>query len=180
MDHLVSAKLPLPENAPLFETVTKCLLHGPYGQKYPNAPCMVNGVSKKRYSWAFSEEITQGKDEYPIYYWQNDGWTFRKTPDGFAYDNRWVVPHNPYLTKMFNVHINVEVFAGIRSVKYLFKYVYKGPDRVAAVIVGPTNEIQQYIDARYLNAAEGVNSLLSFKMHTEWPPITQLVVHLLR
>jgi hypothetical protein len=47
---------------------------------------------------------------------------------------------------MFNAHINVEVSTGIRSVKYLFKYVYKGPDRVTTMIVGPKNEIQQYID----------------------------------
>jgi len=79
---------------------------------------------------------------------------------------------------MFNAHINVEVFAGIRSVKYLFKYVYKGLDRVIAVIAGPINEIQQYIDTRYLSAAEGVDSLLSFKKHMEWPPVTRLVVHL--
>jgi hypothetical protein len=80
---------------------------------------------------------------------------------------------------MFNAHINVEGSVGIQSVKYLFKYVYKGPDRVAAVIAGPTNEIQQYIDAQYLSVAEGVDSLLSFKKHTEWPPVIQLVVHLL-
>jgi hypothetical protein len=72
---------------------------------------------------------------------------FPRTLDGFVYDNRWVVPHNPYLTKMFNAHINVKVSADIQSVKYLFKYVYKGPHRVAMVIAGPTNEIQQYIDA---------------------------------
>jgi hypothetical protein len=79
---------------------------------------------------------------------------------------------------MFNAHINVEVSAGIPSVKYLFKYVYKGPNHVATMIAGPTNEIQQYIDARYLSTAEGVDSLLSFKKHTEWSPVTQLVVHL--
>jgi hypothetical protein len=80
---------------------------------------------------------------------------------------------------MFNAHINVEVSADIRSVKYLFKYVYKGPDHVVAVIAGPIKEIQQYIDAKYLSAAEGVDSLLSFKKHMEWPPVTRLVVHLL-
>jgi hypothetical protein len=87
----------------------------------------------------------------------------RMTTDGW---------HNPYLTKMFNAHINVEVSADIWSVKYLFKYIYKGPDHVAAVIADPTNEIQQYIEARYLSVAEGVNSLLSFKKHTEWPLFT--------
>ncbi len=30
-------------------------------------------------------------------------------------------PDNPYLTKMFNAHINLEVSVGIQSVKYLFK-----------------------------------------------------------
>ncbi len=79
---------------------------------------------------------------------------------------------------MFNAHINVKVSAGIRSVKYLFKYVYEGPNHVTTVIAGPTSEIQQYIDARYLNVVEGVNSLLSFKKHTKWLPVIQLVVHL--
>jgi len=46
------------------------------------------------------------------------------------------------------------------------------------VIVDPTNEIQQYIDAQYLNAIKGVNSLLSFKQHTKWPLVTQLIIHL--
>ncbi len=91
-----------------------------------------------------------------------------------------MVPHNPYLTKMFNAHINVEVFVGIRSIKYLLKYVYEGFDHVAMVIVGPTNEIQQYIDARYLNVVEGVDSLLLFKKNMEWPPVTRLIIHLPR
>jgi len=104
---------------------------------------------------------------------------FQKIPYGFAYDNRWVVPHKPYITKMFDAHINVKVSTGIRSVKYLLKYVYKGLDRVATVIASLTNEIQQYIDARYMSVAEGVDSLLSFKKHMEWPPVTRLVVHLL-
>ncbi len=79
------------------------------------------------------------------------------------YVNWWVVPHNAYLTKMFNAHINIEVSVDIRNVQYLFKYVYKGPDYVVVLIIGLTNEIQQYIDARYLSFAKGVNSLLSFK-----------------
>ncbi len=172
------AELLLPKNAPLFETVTKCLLHGPCGQKYPNAPCMVNDVCKKCYSRTFFEEITQGENNYPIYHRRNDGRKFQKTPDGFAYDNRWVVPHNLFFTKMFNAHINVEVSAGIRSVKYLFKYVYKGPNCVITVIVGPTNKIQQYINTRYLSVTEGVDSLFSFKKHMEWPLVTRLVIHL--
>ncbi len=29
-----------------------------------------------------------------------------------------------------------------------------------------------------MSAAEGVDSLLSFKKHMEWPPVTRLIVHL--
>jgi hypothetical protein len=81
---------------------------------------------------------------------------------------------------MFHAHINIEVSTDIWSVKYFLKYVYKGPDCVTAVIVSPTNKIQQYIDAQYLSVAEGVDSLLSFKQHTEWLLVTRLVVHLSR
>jgi len=80
---------------------------------------------------------------------------------------------------MFNAHINVEVSTNIRSVKYFLKYIYKGPDRVATVIADPINEIQQYIDAKYLSTVKGVDSLLSFKKHTEWLLATRLVVHFL-
>jgi hypothetical protein len=33
----------------VYETVTHCMVHGPYGREYPNAPCMANGKCSKRY-----------------------------------------------------------------------------------------------------------------------------------
>ena len=38
-------------------------------------------------------------------------------------DNRWVVPY-----KKYNCHINVELCSTVKSVKYIYKYVYKGYD----------------------------------------------------
>ncbi len=175
IDQLVSTELSAIKNAELYETVTKCLLHGPCGPRYPNARCMVDGMCKKRYPREYSEATTQGEDGYAVYWRRNDGRTFQKNPSGFVFDNRWVVPHNPYLTRKFNAHINVEVSASIISVKYLFKYVYKGQDHVTVQVDGPTNEIKQYIDARYLSATKAVDSLLSFKKHTEWPTVTRLM-----
>jgi hypothetical protein len=58
---------------------------------------------------------------------------------GFVFDNRWVVPYNPYLTMRYQCHINVEVCNSITVVKYLYKYVYKGHDR-ALVVVQPEAE----------------------------------------
>ena len=41
-------------------------------------------------------------------------------------DNRWVVPYNPYLTRRYQCHINVEVCSSIKVIKYLYKYIYEG------------------------------------------------------
>jgi hypothetical protein len=46
------------------------------------------------------------------------------------------VPYNPYLSLLFNCHINVEVCTSITAIKYLYKYVYKGHDH-AQVDIGP-------------------------------------------
>jgi hypothetical protein len=60
---------------------------------------------------------------YPIYRRRNTGRTV--LVHGIELDNRWVVPHNVYLSTKYDAHINVEVCNNIRAVKYLFKYVYK-------------------------------------------------------
>ncbi len=52
----------------------------------------------------------------------------------FVFDNRWVVPYNPYLTMRYQCHINVEVCSSITTMKYLYKYVYKGHDRALAMV----------------------------------------------
>jgi len=54
-------------------------------------------------------------------------------------DNRWVVPHNVYLSTKYDVHINVEVINNIRAFKYLFKYVYKGHDHATVEISRQSN-----------------------------------------
>ena len=46
-------------------------------------------------------------------------------------DNTWIVPYNPWLLLKYNCHINVEICCSIKSVKCLYKYVYKSPDRVS-------------------------------------------------
>jgi hypothetical protein len=42
--------------------------------------------------------------------------------NNFTFDNRWVVPFNPYLSLRFSCHINVEICASIKAIKYLHKY----------------------------------------------------------
>src|SRR5216117_3072452 len=62
--------------------------------------------------------------------------------------------------------------------KYLFKYVYKGGDRTTAVLQNEVNEIQDYVDARYLSAPEAVWHIFGFKLHHRFPAIQRLQIHL--
>ncbi|KAI5421655.1 hypothetical protein KIW84_045183 [Lathyrus oleraceus] len=73
-------------------------------------------------------------------------------------DNIWVVPYNPWLLLKYDCHINVEICSSIKSIKYLYKYVYKGPDRVAMEVHKGSymDEVQQYVDARWICAPEAL------------------------
>ena len=55
--------------------------------------------------------------------------------NGVPLDNRYIVPYNPYLSKKYSAHINVEICSSINSCKYLYKYVYKGPDMASVQVV---------------------------------------------
>ncbi len=59
------------------------------------------------------------------------------------------MPYSPYLSIRYNTYINVEVTSNINIFKYLYKYVYKGPDRITAIIDRKViDKIKEYINAR--------------------------------
>jgi hypothetical protein len=48
VDRTINAELPNPEtNRLAHEMVAKCMMHGPCGAAFPNAPCMEDGKCKK-------------------------------------------------------------------------------------------------------------------------------------
>ncbi|CAB4416166.1 unnamed protein product [Rhizophagus irregularis] len=127
-DTLISAEIPDKDsNLLTFVTVQKSMMHGPCGAFMPSAPCMKDGKCSKRYPRNFQENTIENEDSYPLYRRKNNGKTVEVR--GVQLDNRWVVTYNPYLTTKYNCHINVEICSSIATVKYLFKYVYKGHDR---------------------------------------------------
>ena len=93
---------------------------------------------------------------------------------------RSVVPYNPYLSKKFNAHINVEVCSTVTAVKYLYKYVYKGHDKATIELNAKTenDEIKKYLDSRYVSSSEAYRRINGFKMHDEYPKVTKPQVHL--
>jgi hypothetical protein len=104
-------------------------------------------------------------------------------------DNRWVVPHNVYLSTKYDAHINVEVCNNICVVKYLFKYVYKGHDCATIEIscqngnategnVVKADEIKKYLDYHYVSALEATWHIFKFDMHEWFPVVKRLQYHL--
>jgi hypothetical protein len=113
--------------------VTKHMMHGPRGVLNPSCPCTKDRSScKNYYPRPFCDSTSQGKDLYPRYWRRDDG--RKEMVRGHMLDNRRVVPYNSYLIRTFNCHINVEACSSIKSVKYLFKYIYKGHDRASVAV----------------------------------------------
>ena len=102
-------------------------MHGPCGYANPRSPCMVNYKCTKNFPKKFYEETTIDEEGFPIYRRKNDGKTIVK--NGITLDNRYVVPYNVDLLVKYQSHLNVEWCNRSRSIKYLFKYINKGPDR---------------------------------------------------
>ncbi|KAL5560737.1 hypothetical protein UlMin_036948 [Ulmus minor] len=102
---------------------------------------------------------------------------------GHYLDNQWVVPYNPYLLAKFNCHINVEICSTIKAVKYLYKYIYKGHDRIAFHINSKNNkkdidEIQNFQSARWISPPEAVWRIYSFILNENHPSVYTLQLHL--
>lgn len=98
------------------------------------------------------------------------------------------MPYNAFLSLKYNCHLNVEVAAGIKCVKYLFKYIYKGYDCADIKITTSStdanvqsmqyNEINQWVNSRYVSAPEAVHRLFEFKMQSKSHAVMRLAMHL--
>eukprot|EP00267_Zea_mays_P045089 XP_020397329.1 uncharacterized protein LOC109941209 [Zea mays] len=133
-DLLISAEIPHNKYPELRKMVIKHMMHGPCGSLNPNCPCTKGHVScKNHYPRPFSDTTLQGKDSYPIYRRRDDG--RKEKVRGCELDNRWVVPYNPYLLRLFNCHINVEACGMPSALRRLFAtiLVYCEPSDVAVL-----------------------------------------------
>ncbi|XP_076948001.1 uncharacterized protein LOC143620123 [Bidens hawaiensis] len=102
-------------------------------------------------------------------------------------DNRSVVHYNQKLLRKYQGYINVEWCNQSGSIKYLFKYINKGPDRTTVVVVKNSSEddqdegvdeIKEYYDCRYLSACEAAWRIFSYDIHYRYPPVMRLPFHL--
>ncbi|XP_035844154.1 uncharacterized protein LOC110932497 [Helianthus annuus] len=122
-------------------------------------------------------------------------------PDKEMDASLFVVPYNAMLLKKYQCHINVEWCNQTGSIKYLFKYINKGPDRVIASVyeststtnVNPQNkemtnnenlsnetevdEVKAYFDCRYISACEAAWRIFKFDIHYRHPSVEILPFH---
>ncbi len=175
VDRMINAELLNPKtNRLAHKTVARCMMHGPCGAMFLNAPCMKDGKCKNKYPCKFQFETMTDVNGYLIYQRKDTGRTV--WVHGVELDNCWVVPHNVYLSTKYDAHINIEVCNNIRVIKYLFKYVYKGHDHATVEIsrqndnategnVVEVDEIKKYLECHYVHALQATWHIFKFDMH---------------
>ncbi|GJV76060.1 DNA helicase [Tanacetum coccineum] len=173
VDRFISAELPDPRIDPEgYNVVSELMMHGTCGDVSLKAPCMKGDKCSKK----FPKKINQKT------FFNENG----------HLDNSYVVPYNRDLLLAFRAHINVEYCGWSMLIKYLFKYISKGTDRVFARVSRPIgesstattpsrqviDEIQNYVEGHFICAHEAYCRILKFDIHRREPDVQILAVHL--
>ena len=180
IDRIITAEiLDKNEDPELYKIVIDHMMHGSCGAQNPSCPCTVKNKCTKKFPKQFNDQTFIDESGYSIYKRRNDGSTIKK--NGSELDNGYVVPYNPGLLRKFQSHINVEWCNQVGSIKYLFKYINKGPDRSTVGLEDKdVDEIKEYYDCRYLSACEAAWRIYGFDIHYRFPPVERLPFHLER
>ncbi|KAK4521041.1 Isochorismatase domain-containing protein [Mucor velutinosus] len=205
IDQIISTEIPdVHQDPELHAIVTRNMMHGPCGGYNKKSPCMVkdafgNDVCSKKFPKPYQPATIVPDDGYPLYRRRMDGRSHvirikddQNVYHDFHMTNEWVVAYNPFLSKRYNAHINVEVCASVQAIKYINKYIYKGSDQTTlkttttattAATAGTAamyqnDECAKYLNGRYISPCEAVWRLKEFPMHEESPPVTTLAIHL--
>ncbi|XP_057249974.1 uncharacterized protein LOC125496547 [Beta vulgaris subsp. vulgaris] len=186
INKIICAELPdKDENPELYDVVSEFMMHGPCGALNHNAPCTTDKKCTKHFPKKFTEQTTIDEDGYPVYRRRDTGVNVEK--NGVMLDNGYVVPHNRELLCKYRAHINVEWCNQSRSIKYLFKYINKGYDRVTAAAYQnrqnsddpeQIDEIKMYYDCRYISPCEAMWRIFGFPIHYRTPAVERLSFHL--
>ncbi|XP_012846845.1 PREDICTED: uncharacterized protein LOC105966812 [Erythranthe guttata] len=138
-----------------------------------------------RFPKPFVQRTESDADGFTVYRRMEDGRTVMKKKT--TLDNGFIVPYNRILLSKYRSHINIELCNQNKSIKYMFKYVNKGHDRVMATFYETRNtdggaeirdEIKMYYDCRYLSAGEAMSRLFNFDIHYRNPLVIRLSFHL--
>ncbi|KAM0887151.1 hypothetical protein ACQ4PT_029235 [Festuca glaucescens] len=191
IDGFICAEIPDRVLDPLgYVLVSEFMMHGPCGELNDKCVCMKEGACSKHFPKPFQDETIIDEHGFALYRRRDDGRTVYK--NGHYLDNRFVVPYNMAMLKKYQAHINVEWCNKTQVMKYLFKYVTKGPDYSkvylerskanCSVVDGndpaPVDEVNEYLQARYICEQDAFWRIYGYTIHGKTPSVERLVVHL--
>ncbi|XP_013745491.2 uncharacterized protein LOC106448109 [Brassica napus] len=194
IDKYISAELPDKEtDKEGFELVERHMIHGPCGNQRPLSPCMEKGECTKNYPKPYSSHTKIDKSGFVVYKRRVNSRASVFKGD-IELDSRYVVPHNLSIIRKYKAHINIEWCCKTGAIKYLFKYITKGVDRAMALLQQTgsqdraglekkkehleMDEIDRYLECRYISACEASWRLFSFHVHHNQPSVMKLTLHL--
>lgn len=191
IDEIISVEIPDPNNAPVAHRIVKKLMvHSPCGSGLKTPVCLKSQVQQ-----IFSQEVLRANCDWwrwvPNCKRRDTGLAIKRK--GIELDNQYIVPYNGNLLVRFNAHINIEACNHSRSIKYLVKYISKGPDQVTVVVEkdgqqlnkvhdqenAKLDEIKQLLDCRYISAPEACWRIFQFDLHYRKSAVECLPFHLL-
>ena len=175
-------KIPDPDKNPeLHKAVMKHMIYGPCGKLFQKSPCMEfvgntkTKMCSKDFPKKFQSETEMTEFSYPVYKRRspNEGGrtaVIERYGQKITIDNQLIVPYCPLLLEKYDCHFNVELVCSVVSVKYMYKYISKGPDRILVKITEENKEIKKdevtrFLNCRYLSASESAWKLLGHAIH---------------
>jgi hypothetical protein len=191
INRIITAKiLDLHKDPQAYNVVKQFIGHGPCCFINPKSSFMIGNKCIKHFPKKFCSKSTIDEDGFPVYKMRNNGRFIEK--NDVEVDNRFIVPHNIDLLVKYQSHINVEWCNRTRSIKYLFKYINKWPNRATLMLeeklhvegssgiqhVTNTDEIETYLDCRYVSAIEACWRIFQFEINYRDPPVERLNFHL--
>ncbi|XP_075663385.1 uncharacterized protein LOC142632959 [Castanea sativa] len=190
IDRIISAEIPdLNEEPLVYEAVKQYMVHGPCISINSRASCMIENKCTNHFPKKFCSQTTVDEYGFPIYRRRNNGRFVERNE--VKLDNQFIVPYNIELLVKFQAHINVEWCNRSRSIKYLFKYITKGPDRATLILeenlhidsstgmqhMTDIDVVKTYLNCRYVSAIEACWRIFEFAIHHRGPAIQRLNFH---
>ncbi|KAM0899408.1 hypothetical protein ACQ4PT_021282 [Festuca glaucescens] len=160
---------------PKWPEIKEALLLEP-GQRYTDRSDLVVRVFKMKLDELVGD-ISNGAIFGPVSASRRRDTGVSVNKNGTVLDNRHVVPYNMALLKKYQAHINVEWCNRSELIKYLFK---RKKRRLRGTLAGvfEKDEIQDFLNCRYLCDKECLWRLYGYDIHMHFPSVERLACHL--
>ncbi len=187
IEKFIRATIPDEEEAGgrLRKLVLEHMVHTPCGPENPNAPCMDNSGNKPTCSKGYPKpfcDVTHVDERGYVHYRRPEGPSAVKKNRLREYTvyNCDIVPYCPALLLLLECHCNVEIAGTVNIIKYLYKYLHKGPDKAKAAVVSEeqVDKIKDWQTFQHISSAYALWRIFEFDLCGQFPSVVPLPVHL--